>query len=89
VVGGGKGFLSEMDPLSSTEIYDDLTSGWRSGPELPIGIVLGVLVEDQHGGVVLIGGHHSTLSNKTAYLDTMYWLKHAGNDKTILNCKNS
>jgi hypothetical protein len=69
-----------MDPLSSTEIYDDLTFGWRSGPELPIGIALGVLVEDQHGGVILIGGHASTLSDKTAYLDTLYQLKHAGND---------
>ncbi len=80
MVGGGKGFLSEMAPLSSTETYNEVTSSWRSGPELPIGIALGVLVEDQHGGVILIGGHASTMSDKTAYLDTMYRLKHAGSD---------
>ncbi len=74
VVGGSHGFGRTIHPLQSTEIYDDVTSTWRSGPELPDGIALGVLVEDLSGGVVLIGGY----SFKIPYLDTLYRLSHAG-----------
>ena len=63
-----------MFPLKSTEIYDDVTFRWKSGPELPVGITHGVLVEDQMGGVVLIGGYSDTIP----YLDTLYHLSNAG-----------
>ena len=45
--------------------------------ELPFGIVSAVMVEDQHGGIVLVGGHSGTTYS---YLNTLYHLPHAGPD---------
>jgi hypothetical protein len=42
--------------------------GWRTGPELPYGISFSQMVEDQNGGVVLIGGYSPSAGN----LDTLY-----------------
>jgi hypothetical protein len=48
--------------LTSTEILDDSAGTWRSGPSLPVGISSAALVEDNAGGVVLIGGTTSGLT---------------------------
>jgi hypothetical protein len=62
--------------LSSVEILDEGSNEWQTGPELPFGIGLSQMVEDQNGGVVLIGGYSSAVVN----LDTLYQLPHGGQD---------
>jgi hypothetical protein len=62
--------------LSSVEILDEGANEWQTGPELPFEIGLSQLVEDQNGGVALIGGHSSSYVN----LDTLYQLPHGGQD---------
>ncbi len=72
VAGGHDGFST----LSSVEILDEGSNKWQTGPELPFGIRLSQIVEDQNGGVVLIGGE----SSSGGYLDTLYQLPHGGQD---------
>jgi hypothetical protein len=62
--------------LSSVEILDEGSNEWQTGPELPFGIRLSQMVEDQNGGVILIGGESSSVEN----LDTLYQLPHGGQD---------
>jgi hypothetical protein len=73
IVAGGWDGSSE---LSSVEILDEGSNEWQTGPELPFGIDLSQMVEDQNGGVVLIGGQLDTVYN----LDTLYQLSHGGQD---------
>jgi hypothetical protein len=70
VVAGGEDGSSY---LSSVEILDKDSNEWQTGPELPFGISSSQMVEDQNGGVVLIGGGASSL-------DTLYKLPHGGQD---------
>ncbi len=58
--------------LSSVEILHEGSNKWQTGPELPFGIYGSEMVEDQNGGVVLIGG--------SINLDTLYQLPHGGQD---------
>ncbi len=51
---------------------------WRKGPEIPFGIQEAAKVEDQNGGVVIVGGSSSSV----LYLDTLYKLPHGGEDAT-------
>ncbi len=62
--------------LSSVEILDEGSNEWQTGPEMPFGIDSSEMVEDQNGGVVLIGG----TSSSVGYLDTLYQLPHGGQD---------
>ncbi len=62
--------------FSSVEILDEDSNEWQTGPELPIEIFYSQMVEDQNGGVVLIGGYSPSLVN----LDTLYQLPHGGQD---------
>ncbi len=62
--------------LSSYEILDEGSNEWQTGPELPFGIRDAQMVEDQNGGVVLIGGESSSFVN----LDTLFHLPHGGQD---------
>jgi hypothetical protein len=62
--------------LSSVEILDKGSNEWHTGPELPFGIDESQMVEDQNGGVVLIGGYSSSVDK----LDTLYQLPHGGQD---------
>jgi N-acetylneuraminic acid mutarotase len=62
--------------LSSVEILDEGSNEWQTGPVLPFGIAESQMVEDQNGGVVLIGGYSSPGGN----LDTLYQLPHGGQD---------
>jgi hypothetical protein len=62
--------------LSSVEILDEGSNEWQTGPELPFGIDLSQMVEDQNGGAVLIGGSSSSVGS----LDTLYQLTHLGQD---------
>jgi hypothetical protein len=62
--------------LSSVEILDEGSNEWQTGPELPFGIYGSEMVEDQNGGVVLIGGQSLSVDN----LDTLYQLPHRGQD---------
>jgi hypothetical protein len=73
IVAGGYAYGSS---LSSVEILDEGSNGWQTGPELPFGIWLSQMVEDQNGGVVLIGGQSLSFDN----LDTLYQLPHGGQD---------
>ncbi len=61
--------------LVEVEILDEGSNEWRTGPELPFAIWRSQMIEDQNGGVVLIGGGSSTTS-----LDTLYQLEHGGWD---------
>lgn len=67
-VGGQNGL-----PLKTTEILDDLTGNWIYGPELPITLTLGSLVEDPAGGVILTGGYNPEVPHH----NTLYRLAHA------------
>ncbi len=62
--------------LSSVEILDEGSNEWQTGPELLFVITKSQMVEDQNGGVVLIGGWSSSVGN----LDTLYQLPHGGQD---------
>ncbi len=62
--------------LSSVEILDEGSSKWQTGPKLPFGIDESQMVEDQNGGVILIGGRSYSVVN----LDTLYQLPHGGQD---------
>jgi N-acetylneuraminic acid mutarotase len=62
--------------LSSVEILGEASNEWQRGPELPFGIDYSQMVEDQNGGIVLIGGVSLSVSN----LDTLYQLSHGGQD---------
>jgi hypothetical protein len=72
VAGGWDG----SSKLSSVEILDEGSNEWQTGPELPFEIDGSQMVEDQNGGVVLIGGESSPVDN----LDTLYELPHGGQD---------
>jgi hypothetical protein len=73
VAGGDDGFFSY---LSAVEILDEGSNEWQTGPELSFGIRLSQMVEDQNGGIVLIGGRSLSVDN----LDTLYQLPHGGQD---------
>jgi hypothetical protein len=73
VAGGDDGGSSY---LSSVEILHEGSNEWQTGPELPFGIDECQMVEDQNGGVGLIGGKSSSV----ATLDTLYQLPHGGQD---------
>jgi hypothetical protein len=62
--------------LSSVEILNEGFNEWETGPELPFAIWQSQMVEDQNGGVVLIGGRSSSVDA----LDTLYQLPHGGQD---------
>ncbi len=62
--------------LSSVEILDEGSNEWQTGPELPFWISSSQMVEDQNGGVVLIGGYSPSVDA----LDTLYQLPHGGQD---------
>ena len=70
-------------PLSLVDILDDGSNEWRAGPELPEGIAFSQMVEDQNGGVVLVGG----ASQKDLPLDTLYQLPHGGQYATWTKMK--
>ena len=72
VAGGWDG----SSKLVSVEILDEGSNEWRTGPELLFRMVNSQMVEDQNGGVVLIGGQSSSVYN----LDTLYQLPHGGQD---------
>jgi N-acetylneuraminic acid mutarotase len=73
VAGGSDSFFSY---LSSVEILDEGSNDWQTGPALPFGIDESQIVEDQNGGVVLIGGYSPSVGR----LDTLYQLPHGGQD---------
>jgi hypothetical protein len=72
IIAGG---YDGSSPLSSVEILDEGSNKWQTGPELPFGIDESQMVEDQNGGVVLIGGESEPIS-----YDTLYQLSHGGQD---------
>jgi hypothetical protein len=76
VAGGYAGGWDVSSILSSVEILDEGSNEWQTGPKLPFGIGYSEMVEDQNGGVVLIGGYSSSVDN----LDTLYQLPHGGQD---------
>ena len=71
VVGGFDGSY-----ISSTEILNESSNEWHTGPELPFGICLSEIVEYQNEGVVLIGGE----GNSNGLLDALFQLPHGGQD---------
>ncbi len=70
--------------LSSVEILDEGSNEWQTGLELPFAIDDSQMVEDQNGGVILIGGRSSSVFlgsiNLDINLDTLYQLPHGGQD---------
>jgi hypothetical protein len=73
IVAGG---FDGSSRLSSVEILDEGSNEWQAGPELPFGFALSQMVEEQKGGVVLIGGESSSVGK----LDTLFQLPHGGNE---------
>jgi hypothetical protein len=73
IVAGGEDGSSY---LSSGEILNEGSSKWQTGPALPLEIYESQMVEDQNGGVALIGGYSYAVDN----LDTLYQLPHGGQD---------
>jgi hypothetical protein len=77
IVAGG--YAGGSSYLSSVEILHEGSNEWQTGPELPFGIDYSQMVEDQNGGVVLIGGYSSS-GVRLDRLDTLYQLPHGGQD---------
>jgi hypothetical protein len=69
IVAGG--YHDGSSRLSSVEILDEGSNEWQTGPQLPFGVFDSQMVEDQNGGVVLIGANS---------MDTLYKLPHASRD---------
>jgi hypothetical protein len=74
IVAGG--YDDGFSYLSSVEILDEGYNDWRTGPELPFGIFGSQIIEDQNGGLVLIGGQSPSVSK----LGTLYQLPHGGQE---------
>jgi hypothetical protein len=74
IVAGG--YFDGSSYLSSVEILHEGSNEWQTGPDLPFGIYISQMVEDQNGGVVLIGGRSPSVGT----LDTLYQLPHGGQD---------
>jgi hypothetical protein len=72
VAGGSDG----SSYLSSVEILHEGSNEWQTGPELPFTMYGSQMVENQNGGVVLIGGRSISVDK----LDTLYQLPHGGQD---------
>ena len=72
VVGGYDG----SSYLSSVEILNEGSNDWQTGRDLPFGISHSEIVEDQTGGVVLIGG----VSESIGRLNTLFQLPHGGQE---------
>ena len=72
IVAGGFEYYDSA--TTSVEILDEGSNEWRKGPELPFGIAHSQLVEDQNGGVVLVGGY----SDSENHLSTLRQLPHGG-----------
>ena len=62
---------------ASVEFLDLASNVWRLGPELPLQLMFGAIVQHPLGGVVLIGG-----LSQSGRLDTIYYLPHSGPDAT-------
>jgi hypothetical protein len=77
IVAGG--YVGGSSRLSSVEILYEDSNEWQTGPELPFEIDVSQMVEDQNGGVVLIGGYSPSFGNFDT-LDTLYQLPHGGQD---------
>jgi N-acetylneuraminic acid mutarotase len=75
VAGGSNG----SSYLSSVEILHEGSNEWQTGPELPFGISNSQMVEDQNGGVVLIGGRSPSVGK----LDTLHQIPHGGLDAVL------
>jgi hypothetical protein len=73
IVAGGE---IRSSSLSSVEILDEGSNQWKTGPELPLAIFVSQMIEDQNGGVALIGGESSSGDN----LDILFKLQHGGKD---------
>ncbi len=71
IVAGGNDGLSDM---ASVEILHEGSNKWQRGLELPFSITESQMVEDLNGGVILIGGHSTSMTG----LDTLYQLPHRG-----------
>jgi hypothetical protein len=82
IVAGGV----DQSRLSSIEILDLGSNEWRKGPDFPFEIYASQMVEDQNGGVVLIGGEYRT-SGWT--LDNLYQLPHGGEDSEWIKMKQT
>ena len=55
-------------------LYALFKGAWSFGPELPFSWSYGQLVEDPHGGIVLLGGETS----KKTYSNALFRLPHVG-----------
>jgi len=64
-----------------TEVYSSPKSSSVPGPDLPYAVADAALVEDGHGGVVLVGG-----TDGAKELSSLYRLEHAGKDATWCQC---
>ena len=73
VVGGFNG-----GHLSSVEVFDEENGVWNYGPNFPIGINIGTLIEDPTGGVLKVGGEKENADDR--FSDAIYRLPHAGPD---------
>jgi hypothetical protein len=65
---------NKLECFQMTEIYTLPKSSSVPGPDLPYAVADAALVEDGHGGVVLVGG-----TDGAKELSSLYRLEHAGN----------
>ncbi len=77
VAGGSDG----SSPRSSVQILHEGSNEWQTGPDLPFGIYWSQMVEDQNGGVVLIGG----FSFEMSLINILFQLPHGGLDAVWTN----
>ena len=81
VISGGIGQNAEL--LNSTEVLDLNTGVWRMGPEMPVPIRDGVMLEHPALGVIVVGGRTGTSSDFVDLTD-IYYLPSLGNSWFLL-----
>jgi N-acetylneuraminic acid mutarotase len=75
IVAGGE---NGAQYFTSVEILNEGSNEWQTGPELPLEVFEPQLIEDQNGGVFLIGG--ASIREDFSYIDTLYQLPYGGQD---------
>lgn len=56
VAGGARSVFGISVAASNTDVYDQTTNTWKSGPAVPVALYRGAMVEYPGGGVLLTGG---------------------------------
>jgi len=69
--------------VSSTEIYNQTSNKWETGPELPVNIGVGAIMPHPQGGIVHIAG--ISINAISIHLNKIYYLPLVSSNWSLLN----